>query len=637
MKLLEKKSVQKNIVLFLLVITALIFIYYIVLYNSNKSCGVKLQVKKSDIAYFPEYMYNNSNYAPKKGKGFGVSVQDLEQSNSFYSKHRAATLKYLSGVYPNGMDSLEALGDLELASFFNSLTYYYNCDFQYDGNDLDSNNGMFPDKWDALPCSKDYPLPYPPQGWFYDWSAFNELNVPYSYSDSSGDKKRLRELGSCRPGIAFQTFGPKSRAGPGTMWVNCRAAIRHAYHPRGIINTASIPPKKDGKYMWPVWSRYNVTDNRNIPFDYPWGWQSGIHDYGFIEICHTQPTPGMVESLGFWFNCMPGTGMFLNVGKSFRAHNKVSALFNLLGELRNKNPTRLKKHFGGLTDPYMICWYQFAYCGYETKAGFKENTFCQWRYVNCNNWCIPDSLAAGKYIGNQTPRRFYDDVIDYSKMMGIKLNKDGSPSYEGIKAALDACMEQTNYTLSRMPVSPLCDEPCFFVASLLGYDTIQYTLDPIGNGYYNFELQDCRVPVTEKFSNIKEEILDRDYSSFVGNKRTGKNGKLGPLPVVVPQGSDSASYNYYYKEFIDAWFKKLKNEKIITIRDPLDIYNEDKVDICIGIEFISGQCPNNTSYDKAWYNLTCDKIPIASAYRCLQLGQDAGDSLCKTTGNNPTC
>lgn len=637
------KLSENTILLIFLILTLLVYILYLIISSLLHTRKPKSSAKKDYEAHFPEYMYNDTIYAPIKGKGFGISVQDLEQPISFYKNMRNATLKYLSGVYPNGMNSISSLGDLELASFFNSLTYYYNCDFNYQGNDLQSNNGEFPVKWDKLPCANEYPLPYPPQGWFFDWTAFNSLDIPYTYSDSTGGKQRLSELGSCRPGIAFINYGPKVRSGPGTLYVNCRTAIRNAYRPRGVINTAAIPPKKDGKYMWPPWARMNVISNRNMPWNYPWGWQNGVPDYQHIEVCHTQPTPGMVQSQGWWFNAMVGTGMFLNVGKSFRSPTKVSAMFTLLNELKKKDPEKMKKHFGGLTDAYMICWYQFAYHGWERNAGFQDNTFCQWKYVACDQWKKPDSMGAGSLIGNQTPNIFWNDTLDYAKTMNIPLNNDGSPSYAAIKAAIDASMNQSNYPLSRMAVSPLCDEPIFFLVNILDYDTVQFPLDPNGNGYYTVEIMDCRVPNTGRFRNIKKEIANRDYSTFVGNTFTGKNGKLGPLPDIVSptetisEKNPMANGNAYYQDFIDAWMQKIKDEKIVTIRDPLDITNNDKVESCIGVEIVPNICPNNKTYNGAWYNLTCNKIPLATSYRCLQLGQDAGDNACQSTGNNPTC
>lgn len=631
------KLSENNCVLILLVVTTCVFIAYLIVKKSQKTRKPIISGKKQYSPHFPSYMFNNSIYAPIKGKGFGISVQNLEQPNDFYRRNREDTLKYLSGVYPLATDSLNSLGDLELASFYNSLTYYYNCDFNYQGNTLSSANGKFPVKWDKLPCASEYPMPYPPQGWFFNWSAFNELDVPYTYSDSSGGKELLGQLGSCRPGIAFQGWGPKSRAGPGTLYVNCRAAIRNLYRPRGIVQTSATPPKANGKLEWQPWSRLYVTDNRNMPYNYPWGWQSGVPDNQHIEVAHTQPTPGMVQSMGWWYNAMTGTGMFLNVGRSIRAGSKVEAMFKLLKELKEKDPETIKKHFGGLTDPYMICWYQFAYCGYETNAGFEQNTFCQWKYVNCSQWCVPDSLAAGMLIGNQKPRKFLDDTIDFCKSMGYPLNDNGSPGYEGIKAAIDASIDQSNYVLSRMSVSPLCDEPTFFLASLLDYDSVQFPLDPNGNGYYTFEIMDCRVPTDGKYENIVKEIKNRDYSTFVGNSKTGVNGELGPLPVTVEQGNQSANFNAYYQDFIDQWLKDMKTNRIITIRDPLDINNDTNTQICAGLEIVNGVCPENKKYGGAWYNLTCDAVPLAASYRCLHLGQDAGDSPCTATGSNPTC
>jgi hypothetical protein len=122
-----------------------------------------------------------------------VSSIKLDQPNNFYKQKRNATLTYLNAVYPQGKDSFNKLNDLELAYFYNSLWFYYNCSYQYSDNDLGSFTGDNKDtKWDPLPCATKYPLPYPPQGIFYNFWTYNKFNMPTIYSDSDESKEYLQ-------------------------------------------------------------------------------------------------------------------------------------------------------------------------------------------------------------------------------------------------------------------------------------------------------------------------------------------------------------------------------------------------------------------------------------------------------------
>ena len=89
------------------------------------------QLMKKYPAYkhstFPLYMMNGSSYAPVSQDGFsGVRISELMQKPSFYRASRAKTLEYLNNVYPSAKESLASLNDMQLASFYNSLTGYYN-------------------------------------------------------------------------------------------------------------------------------------------------------------------------------------------------------------------------------------------------------------------------------------------------------------------------------------------------------------------------------------------------------------------------------------------------------------------------------------------------------------------------------
>jgi len=526
----------------------------------------------------------------------------LVRPDSFYREHRDATMRYLAGVYPLGTQSFAALGHLDLARFFNSLAFYYSCGFNHTLKTLEAGrSGTFPTVWDALPCASRYPLPYHPQGWFYDFRAYDADGTAFNYSDSLG-----RIGGHCRPGIAFTNEGSKARAGPGPNYINCRALIRYCHKADSNFpdGSAAVCVKRQ--------------------------WAEGLVEGSYVEVTHSQPTPGMVQSLGFWFNAMSGTGLFYRLGKPLQVPSKLAAFLALLSQLGRENPELLRRHFGGLADPYEIVYSHLAYDGHETLGGFRENTFCQWRYVNCNHWKNPMAVAPGEYVGESTVGSFYAEVVRFQTAQ--RISESAVPVAAGIRAAIDAAIAGTDASLERISVSPLCDEPIFFLASLLGYESVLLVRDPNGNGFRAFEIIDTRVPAEGKYRNVADEIRRRDYSGFIGKWR-GKT--LGHLAPVTHQDDASAEHNAYYPDFIELWMQKLMRDRIITVRNPLAMDSESAP--CTGLGLAAHLCPDNTAFGGTWYNMYCDSVPLSVAYRCLQLGEDAGDSPCHTAGPRQNC
>ena len=236
-----------------------------------------------------------------------IQKVDLAQSPAFYKNKRNATLTYLAAVYPQGKDSFEKLSDIELASFYNSLWFYYNCQYQYSENDLLSLTGKDNDtKWDSLPCAEKYPLPYPPQGMFYNFYTYNKYNIPTVYSDSDETKEylKLSNFGSGRPGIAGTYKNEKTRCS-GIMWVNPRTIQRDIWAPNSIINDKKIEP--------------NQADNWLIKTGYPNDWLNGFGNNQYIEITHGPADTGdaLNQSPWWWYNACVGSGIFLYLGKTF--------------------------------------------------------------------------------------------------------------------------------------------------------------------------------------------------------------------------------------------------------------------------------------------------------------------------------
>jgi hypothetical protein len=540
----------------------------------------------------PKYMFNKSNYAPSK-KGFtGVLVKDLIQGKNFYKKFRDDTIRYLLGVYPTAKESFEQLGYLELASFYNSLTYYYNCSFEY------PSLGIGP-----LPCKEQFPLPYPPQGWFFNFYTYQTENIPYIYSDSDETKPALaiKNFGSGRPGIAFMHYSDTDKAGPGTFWLKTRTILRNIWYPNGLSFT-----KKNGKLDW------KFVMNQRITWNYPQNWFKGNYNNEYIEVTHTQPVPGLVQSLGWWWNGVAGSGIFLNLGKSLKCINKLDAAYLLLKMMK---PELLLQWYK-TTDIYEILFGIIGYCGYDKSKDIK---YCDFRWTDCAFWC--DNNYQGVLETSKLPLYdFYKETIRFQNANGISYSS--IPTREGIIASIEAARKNQDYRLGHVATKVLLDESLFFWGMNTNFDTIEMVYSNNGNGYFGYELIDLRIP--EKY---KEKAKLREYSDFIVTKN----------PSNEPW-SKTSNDNYYKKEFIQEWVQKFITEEIVSVRDPLDIYNKSKVSKCQIASIFSKICPNNIQFDETWYSFNCENSPLNDAYKCLSLGTDVETkNKCILSGDNPTC
>ena len=573
------------------------------------------------VGSFPfRLVLKESRYSPRrlkylfdpKGMGFGYSISELVRPASFYSDKRSDTMKYLLSIYPMAKDSLNSLNDMQLASFYNSLTYYYNPSFQYNGSDTGSLPNIS-NKWGPIPTST--PLPYPPQGYFTNFWTFQKYNIPWVYSDSDDSKEylKLENFGACRPGLAFVTYVPGQkngiRPGPGIQWVNCRSLERYIWYPNGPYNDKQLGNTNPDDDSWKV-----TQDLDKITWNYPKNWYKGCYDW--LEVTHTEPVPGMVQSPGYWWNGFAGSGIFFHVGKTFVARNKVDAMIRLLKKLSSEQPDTLYQFFG-TTDPYTIAFGFVGYCGNDPTTGFR---YMDNRYT-ASGWCYP-SMAVLSSNNALDISDFYHETVLYQKRNNI--SSLDTPTYEGIKAALDAVIYGENYNLDRMGTSVINDEPNFFFGSLLGYDTLQYVMSSNSNGYYQIEIHDLRMP-----DKYKAGVKDRNYTAFINVTDPAANSK----PT-----NGSPWKNSFKKEFIQDMVTMYMEQSIICVRDPLDLYNENKVQKCLDLDKLSGLCPNITSYNGAWYNAFCSNVPMANTYKCLSLGQDADSGvLCDFSSSSPTC
>jgi hypothetical protein len=315
-----------------------------------------------------------------------------------------------------------------------------------------------------------------------------------------------------------------------------------------------------------------------------------------------------------------GSGIFLNLGKTFVSLNKVAAVFDLVTALaKTDKGKKTLIEFYGSADPYDICFGIFATCGYNSIT---KQSYCDFRYCSCFSYCDPVQLGYSNAAGIKLTN-FYNEIITYQETLGILEN---IPTPEGIKASIDAARLNTNYRLAHIAVNLLADENCFFLAMNLDLDTLQFTMDPNGSDNYVYELIDIRIP-----TRFREAAKRRDYSGFM-NLMTQKE-TFGATQSKVLEGSSEIQNpltNTYKKEIIHEYLQDAYEQMWISLRDPLDIYNDDKAISCPGI------IDYNVCDGKPAQSMYC-QTPLAEAYKCLGLGNEFNGGMCVLSGDHQTC
>lgn len=578
------------------------------------------------IKYLTQNRVHVPAYATLTTDGFmGTPISKLSQPASFYGINRQKTLRYLKGVYPTATDSFAMLSDLELASFFNSLWFYYHCQGEYTEKDL--NLGSFTKynndlSWSALPCAKKYPMPYTPQGRLYNLYTYQKYNVPEVNSGSEPDKPYLQieRAGSTRPGI-MGTYNDRNTRSSGIMWVMQRTIQRNVWYPNGLYNEKVLRDNEPDNW---------VTRVGNTPlFAFPDRWFGGLGNFQYIEVSHSPSYVGDALNMSpfWWYNVSVGSGLFLNLGKTLAVRNKVDGLFTQASLLaKSKEGKTLLMKWYNTTDPYAITWGIIGLCGFNA---YTKQTFCYFPVQACNFACYPDLIGYAKAAGKQDL-----DFLFFTET--LKHEKDPTKSYpsqETIKTVIDLAKSNKDYYLAHVSEQLLPDETNFFFGINLGFDTIQFYEDPNGNDNYVFEIIDLRIP-----SSALDQAKNRDYSGFMHIESPDAK-----VPIITNQTSlewkdpygytEGAHKNYYLQTAISTYLENAYNQKWLSVRDPLDIYNEDKVFKCNGT-ILSKVCNRGTSNA---LNMYCSQVPLLDAYKCISPGNEFNNNTCTLTGPDPDC
>ncbi len=529
----------------------------------------------------------NNTTSSNKLKSSFVEKLNLSKDGDFYQKYYQQTLKYLIQVYPTAEDTLKSLSPIELGKFYNSLWFYYNCASKYGPKDVvlpfydHKKNKWILNKvkvcWNELPdCGNKFPkLPYTPQGYIYSFKHWLEENwTPWILSDSTIDPS---EITGSFPG---QTF-TNSYNGPAPVWMYQRAIFRMVYNTKQPIynnlgkRLPELLPGAIGEWK----SEWN----------YPENWYLGVPDHGYIEVtCASEP--GMAASPPLlWIDGWPGSGLFFNVGKSFRARNKCDGAFLLAQEMTKTDEGKAKlREFYGSDDPYEVIKnliYPFS-PHYEKDINNTKPTFANikasqiWdsknnKKIDClfrlnsqfNPGELPQTpLAEEGIVGrwpNSTDFGFWNPKFQLSSAAYTQWCK--SAAYpNGIP---DKCIDDLRlgrvYEADRMANTTLFDEAVFFLGICLGYDTVQLMQSSNGADFWQYEIL--------VLYDYPEEVKNKDYSAFI------EKDNEGGYPDCPTYNKNDGSQEGGVKYRLDFTTKYMDNcKKYFSLRDPFDVNNNDK-------------------------------------------------------------
>lgn len=577
---------------------------------------------------------------------------------------------YLKAVYPAG--SWDSLSDDNIDTIYNSLGYIYNPCSKYWGDDLTGVNDNIYDKtsstygqvvcgttWNPLAaCNDDMRAPHPPIGRFYSFKHYKDSNITSVLSDGTGDMSEWTSFRQTLHWGQSSTGGEISktcRSGPGPYWIQPYSLVRDFYYPNGITF-------KNNK--WVVTCKMSSDlPNFGCGWNTPANWTFGKKEGDYVEVTHAQNNPGMAQSIGFWFNAMPGggTGVFLQIGKTHVANNKVDTLFTLLDKLGKSSASDLastmsETKFAGKTgeeilisfyektDPYIITWKYIN--GEWTGMGM----------TNDNLVVVDPSNAAWAFVGNKgvlgasglmrdpnnistsgpdgvgyTPNgtvKFQDLAVWWSKQQaGSIVNTVADLTQDDKNKVIDAARnpkQDIDYFPNRAGGMVHPDEPICWLGFVLGIETIQMPMSANDNGMWVYEIIDLRIPTPSNTPGLPIQYVD-----WLKNARERKYGFLNG------GGPNWPTWN------VDAqrWWM-VHMQKFLSARNPQDL---SKGVACPAIGYITGltanQCSSNPYLDvpdvhpldssgyydssqrcwvavnnKGWQNLPCGNGSLAHQY-----------------------
>ena len=525
-------------------------------------------------------------------------------------------VQYLKSVYP--LTDWNNIPAKKVIKFYDSLGFVYNPRSQYLKSDLSGTNTSCYDKnsntygkevcgtiWNPLEIFKSF-YPYrPPKGWLLSFKDYHERNQHSVYSDGKADMKDMTSYRQTLHWGVASSGGEVSRtcrSGPGPYWLTNFSLIRDYYYPNGI-------KFKDG--TWSIKCNMSSTlKNHGCEWNYPKNWTNGFKEGEYIEVAHSQNNPGMPQSVGFWFNGLPGggTGMFLKIGKTHIANNKIDTLYTLLEKLKNSSANDLSStmnntKFTGKSGSEIIKFYYktddidditWGYANGEWKAmsytaeakkPLVNPSDNAWKWIgnkgilSASGLMTQDKIAVTGFDGEgykpNLTIKFSDVAIWWLEQKGLT----GGLTKQNKKYILNAARNpeaDIDYFPNRAGGMVPPDEPICWLSFVLGIETIQMPMSANDNGLWVYEIIDLRFPTPEntpgfpsKYNDWSDKCKERIYGWIT-------DGEYGPI-----WNSDGQGW----------WMVHVQD--FISSRDPFNIENGEN---CKNVGYISGltsfECDN---------------------------------------------
>jgi hypothetical protein len=392
----------------------------------------------------------------------------LSMDEKLVADEHAGILQYLSVLYPDSRTALQRKSPVDIVDIYDTLDIVFNC---ITGNGTRVCVSVIPD------------------GYFYSWKTYMDKRLYTAHS--SGRLIDNEPISDMRGGSNNLQDG----SAPAPANFPRHAYCRNIYYPFG--------PLYDDAFS--RWTYLNGIDVNNTEGNMGFLWTHNSWAFGLAEgeSVEVSVSAGSATSPGLWLTPFfgGGTGLAYTIGKTLRAVNKMDMLMKLLTEYRGTHGDELVLKTYGTTDPYTIVW---RYCASTKDARewgamavdgdnnpviypgdhiFIPNTGILAESGMMNKGSIGESVR-GKL---STDVQFGDLATWYSYEYGVSVR-------EMIKASIDAVCKAEDWILDRVCLIKAMDEPIFWLGVLLGYKTLQFTVNASPNGTWEPMILDLTMP-----------------------------------------------------------------------------------------------------------------------------------------------
>jgi hypothetical protein len=548
-----------------------------------------------------------------------------KKENFTYSKNKdkSKLVEYLNSVYP--LTNWDKIPAKKVVKFYDMLGFVYNPCSQYLKDDLsginnscyDSNSSTYGKQvcgtvWKPLEICKSF-YPYrPPKGWLLSFKDYHERNQHSVYSDGCGDMKDMTSYRQTLHWGVSSSGGEVSRtcrSGPGPYWLTTFSIVRDYYYPNGI-------KFEDGS--WTI--KCNMSPklkNHGCDWNHPKNWTNGFKEGDYIEVAHSQNNPGMAQSVGFWFNGLPGggTGIFLKIGKTHIANNKIDTLYTLFEKLKNSSAKDLygsmsNTKFVGKSGSEILKFYYKTDDVDDITWGYVNGEWGSMSYTSGGKPLVNPSDNMWKWIGNK-------GVLSASGLMtkdkiavsgfdgeGYKPNLTvnfamvaywwleqkgftGGLTKENKRYILNAARnpeEDIDYFPNRAGGMVPPDEPICWLSFVLGIETIQMPMSANDNGLWVYEIIDLRFPTPQNTPGLPSKYSD--WSDLCKERVYGwiTDGYDDSKPESGSGENPGSNFGPVWNVDGQRWWM-VHVQKFLSSRDPFNIKNGKN---CKEIGYING-------------------------------------------------